>query len=141
MQQDVFVVAYDGSDERVVDVAAERARKDGAALVVAHVLEWSPYSFLTPEELAERHKMRQQELSRAEATIMTPIVEKLRANGLAVDGELRYGNVVDLICAIAKEKNAALIFVRRSSSLSTRVFGSTASGVAQCATVPTVIVP
>jgi nucleotide-binding universal stress UspA family protein len=141
MPQDVFVVAYDGTDQHAVNFAVERARKSDARLVIVHILEWSPYSFLTPEELAQRHKARQDELARAEATIIKPILEKVRSAGATADGELRYGRVADLVCEIAKEKGAAMVFVGRSSSLSTRVFGSVASGVAQCATVPTVIVP
>jgi len=141
MAQEVFVVAYDGTDQQVVDFAVDRAMKAGAQLLIVHVLEWSPYSFLTTEELVERHKTRQQEMTRANETIMKPILEKVRQAGATADGEVRYGHVVDIICSIAKEKNAAMIFVGRSSSLSTRVFGSAASGLAQSAPVPTVIVP
>ena len=141
MAQEVFVVAYDGTDQQVVDFAVDRAMKEGAQLLIVHVLEWSPYSFLTTEELVERHKTRKQEMTRANETIMKPILEKARQAGAAVDGAVRYGHVVDIICSIAEEKNAAMIFVGRSSSLSTRVFGSAASGLAQSAPVPTVIVP
>jgi nucleotide-binding universal stress UspA family protein len=141
MAQDVFVVAYDGTDQHPVDFAADRAAKENARLLIVHVLEWSPYSFLTAEELAERHKMRQQEIERAEVAVLKPILEKVRRSGATADGELRYGNIVDTLCTIAKESGAAMIFVGRSSSLSTRVFGSVASGLAQCASLPVVIVP
>ncbi len=141
MAQEVFVVAYDGTDSHPVDFAIDRAAREDARLLIVHVLEWSPYSFLTPEELAERHKLRQQELARAEVSIMNPILEKARGAGATADGELRYGNIVDSLCSLTKEKGASMIFVGRSSSLSTRLFGSVASGVVQCATVPTVVVP
>jgi nucleotide-binding universal stress UspA family protein len=141
MAQEVFIVAYDGRDPQVVEFAVERAIKEGARLLIVHVLEWSPYSFLTTEELVERHKTRQQELTRANEMIMNPMLEKVRQAGATADGDVRYGHVVDLICTIANEKSAAMIFVGRSSSLSTRVFGSAASGLAQSAPVPTVIVP
>lgn len=141
MAQEVFIVAYDGRDPQVVEFAVERAIKEGARLLIVHVLEWSPYSFLTTEELVERHKTRQQELTRANEMIMNPMLEKVRQAGATADGDVRYGHVVDIICTIANEKSAAMIFVGRSSSLSTRVFGSAASGLAQSAPVPTVIVP
>ena len=141
MGQDVFLVAYDGRDQHPVDFAVERALKEDARLVIVHVLEWSPYSFLTNEELAHRHQQRQQELARAEEAILKPVLERVRRGGITADGEVRYGNVVDLLCLAGKEANAAMIFLGRSSSLSARVFGSVASGVVQCATVPTVIVP
>jgi len=141
MAQEIFVVGFDGTDQHPVDFAVTRAAKDDARLLVVHVLEWSPYSFLTNEELAHRHEERQRELARAEDVILKPILEKVRRGGITADPEVRYGNVVDLLCASAKEANAAMIFVGRSSSLSARVFGSVASGVVQCSTVPTVIVP
>jgi len=141
MEQDVFLVAYDGRDQHPVDFAVSRALKENARLLVVHVIEWSPYSFLTTAELAERHKKRQQELERAEEQLMKPILEKVRGAGVTAEGCLRYGHVADLICDLAKEKGTAMIFVGRSSSLSTRVFGSVASGVAQCAPVPVVMVP
>lgn len=141
MAQDVFLVAYDGTDQQPVDFAVERAAKENALLVIVHVLEWSPYSFLTTQELAQRHKARQQELARAEEAVLKPVLEKVRRAGITADGELRYGHVVDIVCSLAKEKGATMIFVGRSSSLSRRVFGSVASGAAQSATVPVVIVP
>lgn len=141
MAQDVFVVAYDGTDQHPVDFAVDRAGKENARLLIVHVLEWSPYTFLTPQELAERHKMREQEIARAETAVLAPILEKVRRAGATADGELRYGNIVDIVCGIAKEKSAAMIFAGRSSSLSTRVFGSVALGLAQYASVPVVIVP
>jgi nucleotide-binding universal stress UspA family protein len=141
MAQDTFVVAYDGRDRHAVDFAAERAKKEGARLYIVHVLEWSPYTFLTPEELAERHKHRQAELQRANSAVMGPALEAVRRTGATAEGEVRHGNPVDVVCTIAKEQKASLVFVKRSNSLSDRVFGSVASGLAQCAPMPVVIVP
>ena len=141
MAQDVFVVAYDGKDRHPIDFALTRAKKEGAKIHIVHVLEWSPYSFLTPEELAQRHKVRQEELTRAETAVMTPVLADARANGADATGEIRHGNAVDVLGAIAKETGAALIVAGRSSRLSSRVFGSVASGLAQMAPVPVVIVP
>jgi nucleotide-binding universal stress UspA family protein len=138
---EVFVVAYDGIDRHAVDFAIERARKDRARLHIVHVLEWSPYSFLTPQDLAERHKHRQEELARANSAVLDPIVATARNAGVEVAGEVRHGHCVDVICDIAREQNASIIVVKRSRSLSERVFGSVASGLAQCAPVPVVIVP
>lgn len=141
MTQEIFVVGFDGTDQHPVDFAVTRAAKAAARLLIVHVLEWSPYSFLTTQELAERHKSRERELGRAEEAVVKPIVEKARAAGVTADGELRYGHVADILCAIAKEKAATMVFVGRSSRLSQRVFGSVATGVVQCVSVPVVIVP
>lgn len=143
MSQETFLVAYEGHDRDVVNFAASRAKKLGAKLHLVHVLEWSPYAFLTPQELEERHKRRSEELKRAQAVIMDPVLADLKTEGYEADGEIRYGNVVDLIAAIAKDVGAAMIFVGRSGtgSVAERVFGSVPIGLAQTAPVPVVIVP
>lgn len=141
MGSDLFVVAYDGKDEAVVTCAVDRAKKEGARLLIAYVLEWSPYSFLTAEELAQRHKQRELDLKQANESILAPILAKVRASGADAEVEARFGGIVDTIIDIATEKGAALIFTGRSSSLSQRVFGSVASGLAQSAPMPVVIVP
>ncbi|MGI3164149.1 universal stress protein [Pseudooceanicola sp. 200-1SW] len=145
MSQEIFVVAYEGDDDSgsLLDYAIARAKKEDAALHIVHVLEWSPYSFLTPQEVEERHARRKDELSRAKAVIIDPAVAKAAEAGLTADGEIRYGQVVELIADIATKKAAAMIFVGRSgsNSISARVFGSVPLGLAQIAPVPTVIVP
>lgn len=143
MSNELYVVAYEGDDRSVVNFAASRAKKDGAALHVVHVLEWSPYSFLTPEELDQRHKQRAEELAKANEMVMGPVLKDLKAQGVTADGEIRHGSVVDLLVEIAEERKAAMIFVGRSgaSSLTARVFGSVPIGLAQASPVPIVIVP
>jgi nucleotide-binding universal stress UspA family protein len=143
MTQEIFVVAYEGEgDASVLDYAISRAKKDGARLLLVHILEWSPYKFLTAEELASRHKARKEELGRARSIIIEPALGKAKAAGVEATCELRYGRVTDLIVEITKEKGAAMIFVGRAGdSMADRVFGSVPIGLAQVAPVPTVIVP
>ncbi|MBY6154989.1 universal stress protein [Vannielia litorea] len=145
MSSETFIVAYEGEkgDTPTLDYAIERAKKDGANLLVVHILEWSPYSFLTPDELEERHGRRKQEMARAKEIVLDPAVAKVKAAGLEASAELRYGSVVDKIVEIATEKSASMIFVGRagSQSMAARVFGSVPIGLAQVAPVPTVIVP
>ena len=111
MTQEVFVVAYEGDDDSgtLLEYAIERARKEDAALHIVHVLEWSPYSFLTPQEVEERHSRRKEELARAKAVIIDPAVVKASDAGLSATGEIRYGQVVELIAEIARQKSAAMI--------------------------------
>ena len=49
---DTLLVGVDGSDggARAVNFAAKHAKDSKAKLVVAYVIEWSPYSFNTPQE-------------------------------------------------------------------------------------------
>ncbi|PKP62801.1 MAG: universal stress protein [Alphaproteobacteria bacterium HGW-Alphaproteobacteria-8] len=142
MPKPVFIVAYGGEDRTVVNLAATHARKEDAKLHLVHVLEWSPYSFLTPQELEERHARRKKELARAEEAVMAPVLGDLRAAGVEADGEILYGSTVELILEVTREQGATLIFVGRSeATLGARVFGSVSIGLAQAAPVPTVIVP
>ncbi|MEM7742415.1 MAG: universal stress protein [Pseudomonadota bacterium] len=140
-----FVVGYDGSpaSRRAADFAVERAKTQGASIIIAHVLEWSPYSFLTPEELEERHKRRSEELARAEAAVVTPLLTALADTGIEVDSIIRYGHIADTLGAIARDVDATQIFVGRdgSSAISARVFGSVAGSLAQSAPVACTIVP
>jgi nucleotide-binding universal stress UspA family protein len=144
MSKETYLVAYEGGDgQSVLDYAIDRAKRDGARLLIVHILEWSPYAFLTPEELAERHKRRREELSRAESAVIGPALEKARAAGVEAASELRYGAVIDLILEIARDAGASMIVVGRTggSTLGARIFGSVPIGLAQAAPVPTVIVP
>ncbi len=140
-----YVVAYDGSASarRAVDYAVERAKQSGAAIVLAHVLEWSPYSFLTPEELEERHKRRREEMERARTAVVGPLLEQLAKSKLEVTVEIRYGNITETLIALAKEVDAAQIMIGRTGQSTTiaRLFGSVAGSLAQISPVPVTIVP
>jgi nucleotide-binding universal stress UspA family protein len=140
---EIFLVAYDGDDFRVADYAAACAVKSGAALHVVHVLEWSPFSFLTPEEIEERHRKRTEELNRANDDVMRPVLERLRETGVKAEGEVRHGEVVSILCDIAKKRNVEKLFAGRNGAqgLAARMFGSTAIGLVQASPVPVVIVP
>jgi nucleotide-binding universal stress UspA family protein len=63
-----IVVGMDGSSsgEKALAHAKRLSRLIGdCELVLAFIIEWTPYSFHTPEELAERHKRREQEIDQA----------------------------------------------------------------------------
>lgn len=140
-----IVVGYDGSAsaKRALDFAVSRAKDQGAAIVIAHVLEWSPYSFLTPTELEERHKRRQEELNRAETAVIAPILKEVQDSGVTVTTEIKYGHIVETLCKMAVDNDASQVVVGRTghSALATRLFGSVAGSLAQAAPVPVTIVP
>ena len=64
---------------------------DTVGIVLAYVIEWSPYSFNTPEENAERHKRRESEISRAKAGVVAPAKAELEAKGFNVSAVVRHG--------------------------------------------------
>ena len=140
-----ILVAVDGSDtgNRAIDVAARSAGESGASIVLAYVIEWSPYSFHTPEELAERHKRRESEISRAEQSVLTPQADKLKAANLNVETVVRHGHIGETLSAIAEEHGVGHIYIGRrgESKMQTMLFGSVTAALIQTASVPVTVVP
>lgn len=142
---DTIVVAYDGSEAsgRALDFAHARAKQKGVPLLVVHVLEWSPYSFLTPEEIAERHARRTEELARAEAAIIAPVMARYTDKGVKISASIKFGHVVETLVEEAEKAGASEIISGRTgnSGVLSRVFGSVAGTLAQVSPVPCTIVP
>jgi len=141
---DLYIVGVHNPEHasRTVDFAVSLAKKSGAALHFVQVIEWSPYSFHTPEELAQRHKRRDEEISRALA-IVQPIADKANASGMTATCEVHHGHAGEILCEIAKDKKADQIIIGRtgSSSLTQRLLGGLAITLAQISPVPITIVP
>ncbi len=141
---DMYLVGYDGSKsaKRAVDFAAARANQAGAGIHLVNILEWSPYSFYTAEELASRKKVRGDEVKRATA-VLDPIVGELTGRGLTVTSEVQHGHPAELMCKIASQIDATQIVIGRSGDgvLAQRLLGSLAISLAQVAPVPLTIVP
>ena len=75
-----LLIGLDGSasGERVLDFAKQLAKQIGACeLIVVYVIEWSPYSFQTAEENAQRHKRREEEITMAQDRIIDPAVKRM----------------------------------------------------------------
>jgi nucleotide-binding universal stress UspA family protein len=140
-----YVVACDGSPAsgRALKLAVEQAKINKASLLLVHVLEWSPYSFLTPEELEERHKRRAEEVKRAHTALIDPLLETVTAEGVSANAIIRYGHVTETLAQVAEQESASQMFIGRTgqSSLAKLVFGSVAAAMAQIAPVPCTIVP
>lgn len=140
-----FLVGIDGSDcgDRALSTAAAQARAADAQLVICYVIAWSPYTFSTPQENAERHRRREEELEAARSKLLEPRVAGLKASGLNVEGVSRHGHPVRTLVKLAEEKGADVIVVGRSGDtpLKTRIFGGTAAGLVQSSPVPVLVVP
>ncbi len=141
----VYLVGIDCSNcgNRALDYATQKAKENGIKLVIAHVIEWSPYSFNTNEENAQRHKRREAELERAHSEIVDPVVEKLRADGIDAEGVIRHGHIAKTLKAIADEHEVTTIVVGRhgESGLLSHVFGSVPGALIQIAERPVTVVP
>ena len=141
----VFMVAVDCSEcgGRAVEYAVNRAKESNSRLYVTHVIEWSQFTFSTAMENAERHKRREEELHRAHSEIVDPIVNRLKEDGLDVEGLVRHGHVADTLNDLAKAKGVTNIILGRqgASTLKSHVFGSVGSRLVQSAECAVTVVP
>lgn len=140
-----IVVGLDGSasGERAVAYAKKMASLIGACeLVLVHVIEWSPYTFQTPEENEMRHKRREEELLQATTRIIDPAVTALKKEGFSAHGVVRHGDVADLLNKVAESEGADQIIVARASEagLVQRIFGSSTVSLVTHASVPVTVV-
>jgi len=142
---DTFLVGVDGSEGslRAAQFASDRAKRMGARLVVVFVIEWSPYSFNTPEENEQRHKRREQEINTATNKVLNPMLESIREAGVETEGIVRHGNIADVMIDLAKEHNAISMFIGRlgEASLKSKLFGSVTSNLVQMSPIPVTVVP
>lgn len=111
------LLAIDGNSGGAHALQHILAFTDSASVrvVLAYVIEWSPYSFNTPEENAERHKRRESEISRAEVGVINP----------------------------AQEHGVSEIVIGRrgQSGIKSLIFGSVAGSLIQTSPIPVVVVP
>lgn len=140
-----LVIGLDGhgSGERALTYAQRMAKLIGdCELLIVYVVEWSPFSFQTPQENEERHKRREEEISTAMERVVTPAIEKLKANGLTAKGIVRHGDVAGTLISIAEEEGAEQIIVCRTSEggITKRIFGSATSNLVMGASVPVTVV-
>ncbi|MEM7240464.1 MAG: universal stress protein [Pseudomonadota bacterium] len=140
-----LVVGLDGhsSGERALSHASELANLiGGCEILVAYVIEWSPFSFQTAEENEKRHQRREEEIAIATQRVVEPAVSRLTEAGLNARGIVRHGNVADALDDIAGNEKASHIIVSRTAEegLGGRIFGSSTSKLVMHARVPVTVV-
>ncbi len=140
-----LVVGLDGhaSGERALKHATRLAELIGdCELVVAYIIEWSPFSFQTAEENEARHKRREEETQTAFSRVVNPAVESMSGSGIKVRGVVRHGDVSDALIAISAQENAEQIIVARTSEggFAKRLFGSSTSNLVMSSPVPVTVV-
>ncbi|HAR53660.1 MAG TPA: universal stress protein, partial [Roseovarius nubinhibens] len=126
----VVLLAVDGSagSDRALDHALKRAKTAGSKLVVAFVIEWSPYTFNTPEENAQRHERREAEIERANEMVVVPALARVTGEGIEAEGVVRHGQPAETLIRLARDHNAAQIVIGRrgQGGLKSLIFGSVA---------------
>lgn len=140
-----LVIGLDGhsSGEHALAFAKDLAATTAECeLIVMYVIEWSPFSFQTAEENAERHKRREEEIAIAMERVVDPAVATLSEAGLSARAIVRHGDVADTIDSVAYEEGASQIIVGRSSAggLTSRIFGSSTANLVMNARVPVTVV-
>jgi len=132
----VLMVGVDCSacGDRAIEYAERHAKRANARLYVAHVIEWSQFTFSTVEENAERHKRREEEIQRAHTEVIDPVVSRLKD---------RHGHVAETLNALAGEHDVTNIIIGRqgTSMLKAHVFGSVGSRLVQVADCAVTVVP
>jgi len=140
-----ILVALDGSDggKRALQAAIVHAQHTSSDLVLTYVIDWSPYSFHTPEELEERHQRRESEIERANESILGPELESIKAAGLAVETVVRHGKIAETLNELGQEYDVSQIYIGRlgESRMHSMIFGSVTAALVQSSTVPVTVVP
>ena len=140
-----LLVALDGSDgsRRALAAAVEHARLTGSDLVLAYVIDWSPYSFHTPQELEERHKRRESEIQRANDSVLNPELAALQAEGLNVETVVDHGKIAETLLELGNQRDVSQIYIGRrgESRMHAMIFGSVSAALVQTSSVPVTVVP
>ena len=141
----VILVGFDCSEcaDRALEYAAEWAESSKHQLIVAHVIQWAPFSFNTEKENEVRQQRREAELERARKEILDPAVSKLRERGLYARGVIRHGHPSETLAEVSNEFGVTNVIVGRtgSSGLKTQLFGGVASSLVQISELPVTVVP
>ena len=146
MSKTTIVVGLDGSEAgaRALAFAKDQAKANGnCTIAICYVIEWSPFSFQTPEENEQRHKRREEELKLAHERVLDPAVDQTKSEGFEVVGIVKHGDAADILDATAKKHDAVQIVVGRvgARGLKERVFGGVTGRLAASASVPVTIIP
>jgi nucleotide-binding universal stress UspA family protein len=111
--------------------------------VLAYVIDWSPYSFHTPQELEERHIRRESEIQRANDSVLNPEIAALEAEGLNVETVVHHGKIAETLLDLGEQHGISQIYIGRrgESRMHAMIFGSVSAALVQTSSVPVTVVP
>jgi len=142
---DTFLVGVDGSDgsQRAALFAVDRAKRMGAKLLIVYVIEWSPYSFNTPEENEQRSKRRESEINSAQTKVLDPLLRQIELDGVETDTLVRHGHIAEVMNRLADQHKVTGMYIGRlgNGRLKSIMFGSVTNQLVQSAHVPVTVVP
>ena len=140
-----YLAGLDGSEAstRAASYAAEQAKHTGAALILAHAIEWSGFDVMGVEELADRHNIRDAEIEHAEQEILKPVLTLLSDQVGDVQSIIHHGHPAKTLLALINERKVDHVYVGRhgSTRLAIAIVGSTTNSIIQASPVPVTVVP
>ena len=140
-----ILVALDGSEggKRALNAAVEHATLTNSSLLLTYIIDWSPYSFHTPEELSERHQRRESEIQRANDSVLEPEKIAIANTGIPVETVVRHGKVAETLVSLVTEYGASQIYIGKlgESRVHSMIFGSVTAALIQTSLVPVTVVP
>ena len=142
-----ILVGADRSEgsRRAFRFALQRARVNEWKVMLAHVVQWSPYSFPTLEDNEMRPVVMKAAIERAQTEILDPLLAWAEEAfpDIEITTEIRHGKPSEVLADLASEGGHDMVFVGRTgdANLKVAIFGSTANRLAQHAPVPVVVVP
>lgn len=140
-----IVIGLDGTETgaHALEFAKDLAKRmEACELLAVYVIQWSPFTFQTPEENEMRHKRREEEIELATTRIVDPAVKELQDAGFTARGIVRHGDVAETLNAITVENGGSQIIVGRTSAdgFTKRIFGSSTQNLVMHADVPVTVV-
>lgn len=140
-----IVIGLDGTDtgERALAFARDLASHvEACELIVAYVIDWSPFTFQTAEENERRHQRREEEIEIATERVIAPAVSSLKDAGFEARGIVKHGDVAETLNRITTESGGSQIIVGRVSNdgFTKRIFGSSTQNLVMHADVPVTVV-
>lgn len=140
-----ILIGVDGSaaSQRAVDLAFAQQHDPQTQWIIAHIIEWSPYSFNTAAENDTRRKQKQSETEAAQQQLLDPLAATHKDKGEQVSTLVRYGHPAQALNEIAAEHGVTQIFIGRRGKTKFKelLFGSVASHLIQTTKVPVTVVP
>lgn len=141
----LYMVAMDGSENsaRAVDFAVDLAKKTGAGLLIAHVINWVGFRPTSALEVTERPVDQKEQKKYTVEHILNPAAEKARAAGVEVSTYHTWGNPARGLHKKAQNKGASMIIMGRSGhgNIAELVLGSVSNALVHHSKIPVVLVP
>jgi nucleotide-binding universal stress UspA family protein len=145
MNKHLYLVGIDGSEWslRAAERAINLAKRADARVKLVYVLDWQPVQPMVVEGIVLPPFDVKKEESYAQKNVISPLIEKYNHLSVELNGELIWGDPVDVLLAQVQEQHANMLFVGRRgrSRFADLLLGSVSNKLAHCIGIPIVLVP